>query len=258
MSNGGSTSGWIRRWWPVLAPASVSLACAAVFTLQQFELRDLKAVAPGPATVLPTAAPTAPQASESPGDASGASNQADEIKRLRARAAQLGAEVSQLEQMRAQNEDLRKQLATRSLAGLSTEEAKALEDARDRALSIQCVNNLKQLGLAVRMYATDNGDTTPANLQALTNYVGSFLRVFVCPGDSRHLAATDPASFSPANCSYDYLAPSVLDNEPNRVLFRCPIHGNIGLMDGSVQSRVAKEHPDWLVQQDGKLYMEAK
>src|SRR5712691_11098906 len=34
--------GWLRRWWPALAPAAVSLASAVVFTVQQMEIRDLK------------------------------------------------------------------------------------------------------------------------------------------------------------------------------------------------------------------------
>ena len=28
-------TGWLRRWWPVLAPAAVSLACAVGLTLQE-------------------------------------------------------------------------------------------------------------------------------------------------------------------------------------------------------------------------------
>src|ERR1017187_6664137 len=35
-------AGWLRRWWPVLAPATVSLACAVGLTVQQMEIRDLK------------------------------------------------------------------------------------------------------------------------------------------------------------------------------------------------------------------------
>jgi len=34
-------TGWLRRWWPVLAPAAASLACAVGLTLQQAEIRDL-------------------------------------------------------------------------------------------------------------------------------------------------------------------------------------------------------------------------
>src|SRR5437867_1738480 len=34
--------GWLRRWWPALAPTMVSLACAVVLTVQQRELGELK------------------------------------------------------------------------------------------------------------------------------------------------------------------------------------------------------------------------
>src|SRR5439155_525511 len=33
---------WLKRWWPVVAPAGVSLACAVAFTVQQRELDSLK------------------------------------------------------------------------------------------------------------------------------------------------------------------------------------------------------------------------
>jgi len=69
--------------------------------------------------------------------------------------------------------------------------------------------------------------------------------------------AADASSFTAANCSYEYLAPVAPETEPQRILFRCPIHGNLGLIDGSVQTGVAKNHPNWIVQRDGKLFMEA-
>src|SRR6266581_7446998 len=37
-----SAAGWFRRWWPALAPATVSLACAVVLTAQRMEINDLK------------------------------------------------------------------------------------------------------------------------------------------------------------------------------------------------------------------------
>ena len=33
---------WLRRWWPVLVPASFSLACAVALTMQLMEIHDLK------------------------------------------------------------------------------------------------------------------------------------------------------------------------------------------------------------------------
>jgi hypothetical protein len=257
MLSAESSVGWIRRWWPALAPAAVSLACATIFTLQQLEIRDLEAaIRTSPVAAEPVATTTARGTRGSGiGGADATTVEKEEITRLKAMAAQLASEISQLEQMRLQNEQMRKQLAARSAAGFTPEETKALEEARDRASSIQCVNNLKQLGLAVRMWSVDNGDISPPNVQCLSNYIGSYMKTFVCPADTGRQAAVDARSFTPANSSYEYLAPSAPDNEPNRVLFRCPIHGNIGLIDGSVQRGLAKNHPESLVQQDGKLYV---
>src|SRR6267154_3201435 len=38
-----TTGGWLRRWWPALAPAAVSAACAVVLTAQQGKIHELKA-----------------------------------------------------------------------------------------------------------------------------------------------------------------------------------------------------------------------
>lgn len=254
-----SSSGWLRRWWPVLAPAAVSLASATLFTLQQSEIRGLKAMSS--ITAVPDQ-PSAGTIQPSPQDHGSGSKVGDaenpELARLKALAAQLNTELSQLEQMKHQNEQLRKELATRSTAALSPEETKALEEARDRASSTICVNNLKQLAVAVKMWSGDHEEITPPNVPSLLNYVGSSMKIFICPADTQRQAAGDANSFTPANCSYEYLAASTPDNEANRscVLFRCPIHGHIGIIDGSVHSSLAKNHPESLVQREGRLYMQ--
>jgi hypothetical protein len=37
------------------------------------------------------------------------------------------------------------------------------------------------------------------------------------------------------NISYDYLEPGFDGKAPQTIVFQCPIHGTIGLADGSVQ-----------------------
>lgn len=72
----------------------------------------------------------------------------------------------------------------------------ALAKAKGRAQTINCVNNLKQLALAARMYAKDSGEKFPNAsdwCDAIQSYVGS-QKVFHCPADRNTL------------CSYGYNA----------------------------------------------------
>jgi len=248
---------WLARWWPALAPTAISLACAGVLTVQQVEMRKLKTTQESSAAqpVEPkTAAPAVRSGSAQVAGTLDGKEQ-EELTRLRSLAANLNGEVSRLEGTRAENDRLRSQLASSTAGELSPDEIAALDKARDRAFSIQCINNLKQLGLAVKIWALDHTETTPPDFSSMSNELGSF-KILVCPADTGRQAAKDPAGFTPANASYQYMAPSLPDNEPDRVCFRCPIHGHITLADGSVQSNIAKDHPEWIVQRDGKYYFQ--
>ena len=251
-----ATGGGWRRWWPALAPAAVSAACAIVLTLHHLEMNDLKDTiqaltnAGNPAPPVPAVA----VGDSTPAPVAQDTGQ-DDLARLRETASQLRAEIARLEQLQEENNGLRAQLAAPSPGTFTAEEQAAMDKARERAQSINCVNNLKQIGLAVRTWGLDNGDVYSPDFLSMSNEL-STPRILVCPGDTNRPVAADWASFTSANCSYEYLAPNGSPADPTRVLARCPIHGNIGLCDGSVQQRVAKDHPEWLVQRDGKLYLE--
>lgn len=260
----GSTSlaseGWLRRWWPMFVPAAASLICAVVLALQQAEISDLRESIRTLSKDLPAehmvtgATPDADQVRTDPTPDLSA-NEPAEVERLKQRVTQLSAEVADLEQAQKGNEALRSRL--NAPPNLTQDEVDALAKARERAMSISCINNLKQFGLAVRVWALDNDDVFPPNTLSMSNEL-STPKILVCPADTNRVVARDWALFSPVNCSYEYLTPSVAnaESEPQRVLSRCPIHGHIGLCDGSVQGEAAKKHPDWLKERDGKLYLE--
>src|SRR5438445_13749560 len=86
----------------------------------------------------------------------------------------------------------------------------ALAKAKCKAVRINCVNNLKQVGLAFRLWSGDNGDIYP--MQYYTNKLGeplfadatnvfrNFLvmsnelgtpKILVCSADKKRTAATD-------------------------------------------------------------------
>ncbi len=90
----------------------------------------------------------------------------------------------------------------------------ALAQAKSKAQTVNCVNNLKQVGLAARIYATENGDKLP-NAETwnddLLKYVGQ-PSVYQCPAQNRR-----------PQCSYGYNAKlsGKKDNEinPQTVMF---------------------------------------
>jgi hypothetical protein len=247
--------GWLRRWWPALAPAAVSVACAVVITVQRNEIRDLKqtvqtlsekvTAATNPPAVAPRGgvAPTAPV--DAPVDYQ------QEIQRLKQQAGQLKAEIAQLEKLRTENAQLRTQLTAASVPTELQGAAEELQKAKERAMRIACVNNLKQFGLAVRIWSSDHGDLNPPEILAMKEELGS-TKILVCPADTSRSAASDWTTYSAGNCSYEYLAPGGSDTDPERVLSRCPIHNTVGLCDGSVQQLAPTRA---LVQRDGKLYI---
>jgi len=251
---------WWRRWWPALAPAAVSVACAVVIAVQQTEGRRLRETIQSlsAAAASETTSSILPAAYQSTVTSAvdAAATEQEEIARLKERAKQLTTEIAQLEQTQKENEALRRQIAAPPT--LSQEELDALVKAKEKAMSIQCINNLKQFGLAVRVWAMDNQEAFPPDTLSMSNELNT-PKILVCPAETNRPVAKDWTSFTTANLSYEYLTPSATnaDAEPTRVLSRCPIHGHIGLCDGSVQSSVARNHPEWLIERDGKLYMES-
>ncbi|MGC9034966.1 MAG: hypothetical protein ACP5K7_03905 [Verrucomicrobiia bacterium] len=96
----------------------------------------------------------------------------------------------------------------------------ALAKAKAKAQRINCVNNLKQIGLGFRLFANDNngrfpwrvptnegGSQDPANQQtfrhflAVTNEVGT-PKVLACPSDANKSPVTDWTRFNNNYCSY--------------------------------------------------------
>ncbi len=110
----------------------------------------------------------------------------------------------------------------------------AMAKAKQKAQTISCVNNLKQIGLAARMYANQHGDVYPKDFVSMKDELSS-PRILVCPADKSKTPATSWATFNEADASYVIVTPGAKATDPQTVFARCPIHGNVCLVDGSVQ-----------------------
>lgn len=249
---------WFQRWRFALSGGAAAALCLVVLALQQAQihrLQDTIEVLQQQLEPPPTLPGPVPQATPPAAPANApASGPEAEIQELRLTAGRLAAEVAALEALRSENARLKDQLVAGS--GAAPEDLAAMAEARQKAQSIVCINNLKQLGLAVRIWATDHDDQLPPDLLSMTNEMVT-PKILVCPSDTSHLPATGWDVFGPANSSYEFLAPGEPGYEPSRVLFQCPVHGHIGLGDGSVQSSQAKTHPERFQMREGKLYFVA-
>ena len=137
----------------------------------------------------------------------------------------------------------------------------ALSQAKSKAQRINCANNLKQIGLAFRTWAIDNGDQFPFNVstnkggtmeltttsregvdthpewifQVMSNEL-STPRILVCPAEDSKHPSPDFRTIQGINVSYKlYSGTNVSETNPEEILAICPIHNSVLLCDGSVQ-----------------------
>src|ERR1019366_831281 len=137
----------------------------------------------------------------------------------------------------------------------------ALSQAKDKAQRISCANNMKQIGLAFRVWAIDHDDKFPFNVstnkggtlelcmlgsdgfdrnaalhfQVMSNEL-STPKILVCPADGKRQPALDFLGLQPAYVSYKLRTGSdINETHPDQILAICPIHNNVLRSDGSVQ-----------------------
>ena len=137
----------------------------------------------------------------------------------------------------------------------------ALANAKAKAQRIECVNHLREIGVAFRIWEGDNADRFPFNVstnqggtlelcardedgldenswlhfQVMSNELAT-PKILVCPGDPQKSAAPDFADFQAFNVTYQvHSGTNVTEANPQQVLAICPIHHNVLFADGSVR-----------------------
>ncbi|MSU34288.1 MAG: hypothetical protein EXS36_04110 [Pedosphaera sp.] len=97
---------------------------------------------------------------------------------------------------------------------------------------------MKQILLASRIWATDNQDVFLSNFLTMSNELSS-PTILTCPSETTRTRMTNWSQFSPNNVTYIYSGGGLKEDlsTMQKVILTCPIHGHVGLGDGSVQQR---------------------
>jgi hypothetical protein len=136
----------------------------------------------------------------------------------------------------------------------------AFTPVKGMPVRINCLNNLKQIGLAFKTWAIDNHDLYPFNaptntggtlelcargadgfdtnaafhFQVMSNEL-STPKILVCPKDPTRKVAANFGSLTPQQVTYRMRSgTNIRDDTPNEILVICPIHSNLLRSDGSV------------------------
>jgi len=128
-------------------------------------------------------------------------------------------------------------------------------DAETEAERTQCVNNLKQIGLAIKVWSSEHDDKYPTSLMVISNEL-STPKILICPGDTARQPYTSLGfgQFQDSMTSYQFTMKPDDANFPYCIIARCPIHHNYLLSDGSVQRIDPKTV--FITQKDGRFYLE--
>ncbi len=244
----------LRRWMPALAVSVFFLSCIVIIGVQanlagqvKKQNATLRAAATNLEQLRAThAADEGMRAQVAELEQLRKDN--EDLRRLRAEIAQLRGLPQQIEQLQAENKRL-----SLSTNGSNPGEA-FFDEAQKEADRIVCVNNLKQLGLATRLWSLDHKGRFPSSLVEMSNELTT-VKVLICPSDKskQAFAPVSWSEFRDEMSSYRFTAAETDETDPQSIISKCPIHNNFGLADGSVQQKSTK----WgEVRKNGRRYME--
>jgi hypothetical protein len=233
---------WLRRWLPALSFAAFLVTCLMAIGIQIGILSELKRKN----EALRASTQDLDPLRTANGEYKRLQAQGQELerlrkdyldlKRLRAEVGQLRGQLPEVEKLRADNQRLTAEISARS--GKPDRGENPANDffaeAQAKAERDQCVNHLKQIGLAGRIWAGDHNDRFPLDFISMTNELNTPV-ILKCPADKAR-SVTTWAEVAAGNVSYQMDAPGISAAEdPNTVFVECPIHHAVALIDGSVQ-----------------------
>ena len=263
-SNGITNHGWLKRWIPALSFAAFFVTCLVVVGVQTNVLSELRRENDRLQTAVQSLDALRAQNAEyqhllaQSQDLEQLRKDNADLHRLSEEVAKLRAQAGEVAKLQAENQKLQaanaavRQRAAAGAAGGGDFFAQAEAEARAEADTIVCINNMKQIGLAGRIWAGDNNNIYPPDFLNMTNELSNPV-ILKCPADKSR-KTPDWADVAAGRISYQMVSPGVNDENPFVVFARCPIHGIVTLVDGSVQ-RLGTNYANRVKQENGKTVL---
>jgi hypothetical protein len=236
-----------RRWFPAFAVGLLFLGCLIVLGVQTSQLFDLRrengALQAATANLEELRQDNAElqRLRISSQQAERLRKDSEEQLKLKAEVAELRDLARELSALRAENQRLQaERAAAAAKAGIAQEEDPFAKQ-KEKSLSLRCINNLKQIGLAARIWANGhNTNALPIDWLAMKNELNT-PKILTCPADTGRTPAISWDQFDGSSVSYELPSIAPDERDPYTVYSRCPIHGHIGLSDGSAHSGVKSD-----------------
>lgn len=237
---------WLRRWIPALGFAIWFLGCVIVLGVQTNRISDLNERARANQNAVNNLqakqAAVATRSAAVTAELESLRKDLADVTRLRAEVERLRNELAELPKLRADNAELRRAATTSPPPSIKPEEDFFAQ--KERATRTVCVNHLKQVCLAARIWANDSKtDAMPRGFESIKRHLPGNEKILFCPGNG-----TTP---------YQMLSPGASEARPNVVFVRCSIHNIAGLVDGSVHGfdgdvNIVQRNGEWVLERAGK------
>lgn len=161
--------------------------------------------------------------------------QQKEVSQLRDEKESLVALVDESKQLEVDNQRLQEDLLKFASAN-DYLVRDPLGEAREKAKQTMCTNNLKQLALAYQI--TKSEGSGAKNIYDLVPHVGGTGIPFYCPSDTdkEPVSRETPSEIGPENISYQFKLNAPQNATTSTIVVQCPVHGSVGLFDGSVHT----------------------
>jgi len=245
-----------RRWTPVLSFGVFFLGCLIVLGIQTSQLLNLRRENESLRAATSSLEQLREENAEldrvrSVGRESDRRRQdGEELQKLRAEVEELRGRAGEMSTLRAENRRLQAEHAAQSSQASVPPTDDPFAKMKEKASATQCINNLKQIGLAARIWANDhNTNGLPLDWLVMRKQL-STPKVLTCPADTARIPAVSWEQFDGSSVSYELPSATPDERDPYIVYSRCPVHGSVGLSDGSVQ---LKFDPAKLQRVDGNL-----